>query len=118
MAKWKRYPEELKVQVEETLRRKAEGTFLWVALAYQQLKKPHVKSFTTVEYLDELPSGISDIYQRILKEVVSIPDAKSVACIKEMLRSIVVALRPLSLSELAVAADIPRDIRNDRERLT
>ena len=117
LANWKRYSEELKVQVEETLRQKAEGTFLWVALACRQLKKPHVKCFNTLTFLDRLPSGLPEIYHRILQEVMSNPDEEMVAYVKEMLRSATVALRPLSLDELAIVADIPPDIRNDQEIL-
>lgn len=118
LANWKRYSEELKVQVEETLRQKAEGTFLWVALACQQLKKPHVKSFNTLKFLDSLPSGLPEIYRRILQEVLSNPDKEMVAYVKEMLRSVTVALRPLTLDELAIAAEIPLAIQDDPEILT
>lgn len=117
LANSKRYSEVLKVQVEQTLRRKAEGTFLWVALACRQLKEHHVISFNTLAFLDRLPSGLPEIYRRILQEAMSNPDEEMVAYVKEMLRSVTVALRPLSLDELAIAADIPPDIRNDQEVL-
>ena len=117
LANWKRYSEELKAQVEETLRQKAEGTFLWVALACRELKKSHVNSVNTIKFLDRLPSGLPEIYQSIFQEIMSNPDEEMVAYVKEMLRSVIIALRPLSLDELAIAADLPLGIRNDQEML-
>ncbi len=43
----KHYDETLRVFVEDSLRRKAEGTFLWVALACRELFKPSVLSVNT-----------------------------------------------------------------------
>ena len=104
----KNYDEALRVVVGDCLRKKAEGTFLWVALACRELSKPSVLSINTEETLSQLPSGITPLYTRIMDQVLTSGDEKSTMYIKSILQSMIVALRPLMLPELAVAAGLPK----------
>ena len=104
----KHYDETLRKLVEEKLREKAEGTFLWVALACRELSKPNVLSVNTEEVLLQLPSGITPLYTRIMDQVLTSSDERSTLYIKSILQSMVVALRPLTLPELAVVAGLPK----------
>lgn len=104
----KHYDEKLRSLVEENLREKAEGTFLWVALACRELSKPSVLSVYTEEILLQLPSGISPLYTRIMDQILTSSDERSTLYIKSILQSMVVALRPLTLPELAVVAGLPK----------
>ena len=104
----KHYDETLRSLVEEKLREKAEGTFLWVALACRELSKPSVRSVDTQEVLLQLPSGIIPLYTRIMDQVLTSSDEKSILYIKSILQSMVVAIRPLTLPELAVVAGLPK----------
>ncbi|KAI4191398.1 MAG: hypothetical protein LQ348_003532 [Seirophora lacunosa] len=104
----KHYDEAVKFLVEERLREKAEGTFLWVALACRELSKPSVLSINTEEVLLELPTGITPLYTRIMDQVLTSSDERSTLYIKSILQSMIVALRPLTLPELAVAAGLPQ----------
>ena len=104
----KHYDDALRESVGDCLRRKAEGTFLWVALACRELSKPSVSSFNTEETLSYLPSGITPLYTRIMDQVLTSGDEKSTLHIKSILQSMIVALRPLMLPELAVAAGLPK----------
>ena len=109
----KHYSEELRSFVEENLRQKAEGTFLWVALACRELSKSSVLSMNTEEMLLQLPSGITPLYTRIMDQVLTSGDEKTTAYVKAILQSMIVALRPLTLPELAVAAGLPKQYHNN-----
>ena len=104
----KHYDEMLRKLVEEKLREKAEGTFLWVALACRELSKPSVLSVNIEEVLLQLPSGIPPLYTRIMDQVLTSSDERSTLYIKRILQSMVVAVRPLTLPELAVVAGLPK----------
>lgn len=113
LTKVKNYDESLKAVVGDCLRQKAEGTFLWVALACRELSKPSVLSINTEETLSHLPSGITPLYTRIMDQVLTSGDEKSTIYIKSILQSMIVALRPLMLPELAVAAGLPKQYHNN-----
>ena len=103
----KGYDTELKRHVEDQLREKAEGTFLWVAIACRELSKPSVLSMNTRSVLLKLPSGITPLYGRIVDQILNTGDEELADCAKSILRSMVIALRPLTLTELAIAARLP-----------
>jgi len=108
LTKIKHYDETLRSLVEEKLREKAEGTFLWVALACRELSKPAVLTVNTEEVLLQLPSGITPLYTRIMDQVLVSSDERLTLYIKNILQSMVVAVRPFTLPELAVAAGLPK----------
>ncbi|KAL8937621.1 MAG: hypothetical protein Q9216_004336 [Gyalolechia sp. 2 TL-2023] len=112
LTKMKHYDEALRNIVEKSLREKAEGTFLWVALACRELSKPSVLSVNTEDVLLELPAGITPLYTRIMDQILTSSDEKSTIYIKSILGSMVVALRPFTLPELAVAAGLPRQYQD------
>lgn len=109
----KHYDETLKELVGETLQEKAEGTFLWVALACRELSKPSVLSVNAEDMLLQLPSGITPLYTRIMDHVLTCSDERSTLYIKSILQAMVVALRPLTLPELAVAAGLPKQYHHN-----
>ena len=118
LAKIKHYDEKLKAIVEDDLRQKAEGTFLWVALACRELSKPSVISVNTSEVLSQLPSGITPLYSRIMDQVLTSSDERSAVYITAILQSMIVALRPLTLPELAVAANLPKQYHENTQILS
>ena len=107
----KNYNPGLKEWVIETLREKAEGTFLWVALACSELRKRTVSSINTRLVLGKLPPGLSRLYARILDQVTSNDIEEMVDIAVEILRSVTVAIRPMSFGDLAVMAGLPDDAR-------
>ena len=113
LTKVKHYDETLRGLVEEKLREKAEGTFLWVALACRELSKPSVLSINTEEVLLQLPSGITPLYTRIMDQVLIASDERLTLYIKSILQAMVVAVRPLTLPELAVAAGLPKQYHHN-----
>ena len=114
----KGYDKVLKDYVEADLCEKAEGTFLWVALACKELSKPTVLSMNTKNVLSKLPTGISPLYSRIMDQVISSEDLELVEYAKSILRCMVVALRPLTLTELAIAANLPEEYRSNLQVLS
>jgi hypothetical protein len=116
LAVQKGYDSELKTFIEQMLRRKAEGTFLWVALACRELRI--VQSINAKKYLLDLPSGLLDLYRRIMEQIRNNKDPELVAFALEILRSVTVAFRPLTLEELAVTADLPIGVRHKPKLLS
>lgn len=108
----KKYDTKLRDFVSQTLREKAEQTFLWVSLACRELSKPTVKVMNTKSVLVKLPSGLVPMYQRILEQLLLVEEESLVFCVN-ILRAMVVALRPLTLPELAIAAGLPEEHRHD-----
>ncbi|RYP55255.1 hypothetical protein DL768_000010 [Monosporascus sp. mg162] len=55
-------------QLRAQMRQKADGTFLWVALAFQELQKP-VLSRDVLPLLEEIPPGFVPLYDRMMNQV-------------------------------------------------
>lgn len=85
-------------QIRQALMAKADGTFLWVGFVANELKgRSWLK---TEDILRSIPKGLGGIYQRLLEQV---EDKEKLVPI---LQWIVLAVRPLTLDELAMAVDI------------
>jgi len=115
LAARKRYDEALKLFVIESLREKAEGTFLWVSLACAELRKPNVSSINTRLVLGKLLPGLSRLYSRILDQVMDNDMEEMVELALEILRAVTIAIRPLNLGELAVLSGLPFEARESSE---
>jgi hypothetical protein len=109
----KRYDEKLSAFVKEQLLEKAEGTFLWAALACRELAKPAVRLLQTKRALQKLPSGLMPLYDRIMDQILSSEDEESRDHAKTILRAMVVAQRPYTLEELAVVTDLPEEYHHE-----
>ncbi|KAI9722499.1 MAG: hypothetical protein M1828_004746 [Chrysothrix sp. TS-e1954] len=103
----KRYDKNLGDFVRGQLLEKAEGTFLWVSLASRELSKPRVLSVNTSKVLSGLPSGLTSLYERIMEQILSSEDEELAEHAKSILRAMVVAFKPLTFSELGIAAKLP-----------
>jgi hypothetical protein len=101
-----KYDQGLRAEVQQQLRDKAEGTFLWVSLVCKELAS--VPLYRTREVLQALPPGLDPLYERMMAQIV-VQDAKTVGYSRDILRSITLAFRPLLLDELAVMTGLPRD---------
>ena len=99
LSRRKQYPEKLRVHVENVFRHRAQGTFLWIGIVAQELEKYKV---TEVERtLDLFPRGPDQLYARILLRIDS--GRREIAA--RILRWVVMAVRPLTLSELRIAIE-------------
>jgi hypothetical protein len=107
-----RYNASLQAEVQQQLRDKAEGTFLWVSLVCKELES--VPLYRTQKVLQELPPGLDPLYERMMAQIVA-QDARTVGYCRGILRSITLAFRPLQLEELAATAGLPRDEFGDAQ---
>lgn len=81
--------------IEEIFREKSEDTFLWVSFMADDLEKQTVSGIEKA--LQTLPKGLDEIYERILLHIK--PD--NTTTIASMLQWISLALRPLTVPQLA-----------------
>ncbi|OAX84348.1 hypothetical protein ACJ72_01291 [Emergomyces africanus] len=101
------------LQVHQTLMSSAEGTFLWVGFVADELKG---RSWLKInDILRGVPKGLGGIYRRLLQQV---EDKEKLVTV---LQWVVLAARPMTVDELAVAAEIkasdaltPAEILKDR----
>ncbi|KAH7007611.1 hypothetical protein EDB80DRAFT_718896 [Ilyonectria destructans] len=106
LSKYKRYSKSTKSEVKMILEAKAEGTFLWVGLACQDLRR--VLSKDAIRFLQGLPEGLSAQYSRILSGLLA-PDEDDADTVKRILGFVAVSLRPLTLLELSDACQLHLD---------
>lgn len=97
--------DEIRDYVINTLLRRAEGTFLWVGFAMFELLQQSTCT-ELLEVLEDIPTGLSAVYSRML---LRIPVRKRDTCLK-LLRLVFIAIRPLSLAELAAAMNLPQSL--------
>ncbi|MCJ1392832.1 hypothetical protein MMC18_005704, partial [Xylographa bjoerkii] len=99
LSAYRQYPEPLRVHVKEVFRDRAQGTFLWVGIVAKALRKYRA---TEVERaLDLFPPGLDELYARILLQI----DISRREIAAKILRWVVMAVRPLTLSELSVVTE-------------
>jgi len=113
LAEMKGYSPELREHVKTGLYSRAQGTFLWVAIACRELANPNIRSINTESKLQSLPSGLPALYGRMLRQMTDNEDMTLRDFAQDILRSVIVAARPLKLQELALVAGLPEDRRED-----
>lgn len=109
LARIKRYTDELQSSTAEVLRRKAEGTFLWVSLACRELRRPKVRSIHVLALLERLPIGLTQLYSRMYDQVMANEFPEMTRYVIQILKAVVFATRPLTIGEVAVVAGLPTD---------
>jgi hypothetical protein len=107
LAAVQQYDNKTTAEVQQQLRNKAEGTFLWVSLVCKELES--VSSFRTRAVLQAMPPGLDPLYKRMMAQILAQKDVKTAEYCKDVLRSLTVAFRPLQLEELIVVAGLPSD---------
>ncbi|KAF2625648.1 WD40 repeat-like protein [Macroventuria anomochaeta] len=112
LAAARKYDAETRAEVRRQLRKKAEGTFLWVSLVCKELES--VPSYRTQAVLQALPPGLDPMYDRMMTQILA-QDRKTARYCLDILQSITLACRPLQLEELAVAAGLPGDQFNNTQ---
>ena len=100
LSKKKGYQPKQKDMIKHALTEKAGGTFLYISLVVQDLAK--TKIFSQVrKKLQELPSDLNKVYDRILRQIDA--ECEEIETAKLILRWVAVARRPLTVDELAMA---------------
>ncbi len=94
---------------------RAENTFLWVWFVFKELGKTNKFGKLLLNGKDalgktkEFPAGLSDLYGHIMDMIDGGQVGYPHYC-KNVLAAATLALRPLTLSELAILADLPLDM--------
>jgi hypothetical protein len=87
--------------VQAALLQRAEGTFLWVGFAMYELSQKET-CIEILEVLENLPTGLPAIYNRMLLQI----PARHREVSQAILRWVTMAVRPLRLDELATAVGL------------
>lgn len=100
------YTDPVAQKVRQILEEKAEGTFLWVGIAHNELIS--VQSRKVVQKLQDLPGGLYKLYRKLLLDAATCgPD--DYPLIKKILETVAFALRPLTIGEVAEACRLYLD---------
>ncbi|KFY93175.1 hypothetical protein V500_03860 [Pseudogymnoascus sp. VKM F-4518 (FW-2643)] len=103
LATRKKYSSDLPKIVRDSLIKKSEGTFLWVALVCTDLKKK-VPNWQVIEFLSNIPAGLDQLYDRMFKKLQD-NNEESFSLYLRILCTVVLGLRPLQLRELQMLID-------------
>jgi hypothetical protein len=87
----------------EVLMRKADATFLWVALVLKELED--ADPWNVLELAEAVPATLTALYRR-MRDQLSSQSKKTTALCKSVVRGIVLAQRPLTLVELSIVAGL------------
>lgn len=95
-----------RIQIQRKLAAKCEGMFLWLRLAGERLK-PGMKNSKITQILESMPAGLNGAYKRDLARIATF-SLEDQTVVKDILRWLIFAIRPLSVMELlhALAIDI------------
>jgi hypothetical protein len=96
----------LQKEIIDQLRRKSDGTFLWVALVLQQLKSCRLKTELRPT-IDMMPSGLFQLYDRMLGKLID--EEKYTAICRCVLSTAALTNRPLSLAELQTLTGVDKE---------
>ncbi|KAH6854663.1 hypothetical protein B0I37DRAFT_362728 [Chaetomium sp. MPI-CAGE-AT-0009] len=95
--------------------KRAENTFLWVWLFFKELGKTNrrfgkrlLNGKDALPTVKKFPPGLSSLYGRIMDTIAA--EAANPQYCRDALAAVVLALRPLTLPELAVLAGLPSDM--------
>jgi len=105
-----RHNQDLQRRIRNELQEKAEGTFLWVALVFQQLLTCHLPS-ELLPLMKTMPPGLVPLYGRMMDEISKTAGA---ATCQRVLSTATLASRPLDLLELRSLAGV--DEMDDMEK--
>jgi NACHT domain len=106
----------LQEKVRCQMRQKSNGTFLWVALVIGELRRVLKRNMPKV--LEDMPSGLTLIYDRMMKHIQQLQHQHSRCCLLT-LSAATLAYRPLHLHEINIVAGLQEEVTDleDLERI-
>ncbi|KAN0086995.1 vegetative incompatibility protein HET-E-1 [Elaphomyces granulatus] len=93
----------LQKKVRDQMHQKSDGTFLWVALVIKELRQ--VLGVDMLEVLENMPSGLTLVYDRMMKHIQQLQPQYSRRCLR-VLSAATLAYQPLHLREIHVVAGL------------
>lgn len=112
IAQERQYNDEVRGAVLNHLSSNANSTFLWVALVCQLLEK--IPRWKVLAKLNAFPPKLDSIYERMMQQVRCSDD---VDLCKQILASIAIVYRPITLAELTSCVEMLQDMANDQESI-
>ncbi|KAH6985563.1 hypothetical protein EDB80DRAFT_231562 [Ilyonectria destructans] len=112
LARLKRYDDKTRDAVQHHLSLNANDTFLWVALACQDLQK--IPRWNTLTKLNAFPPGLDSLYKRMMEQIRN--SDNSDLCMG-ILALLTIVYQPITLHELTSFVDILEDISDDLDSL-
>lgn len=96
--------------VAEDLHRKAENTFLWVALVFQQIQARDCDADEVLDFVYKMPVGLHELYNQMMDRIIQLSQQQNrYACFcRKVLLIAVNSYRPLQLSEMVTLAALPK----------
>jgi NACHT domain/WD domain, G-beta repeat len=114
LAYTERYDTELQKQVRDELCRKANNTFLWVALVCKELEG--LGKWGILQFLQKIPSDLKSLYDRMIGQIRNLKGEYPTFCLQVLVTS-TLAYRPFHLLELAALVDLRREVSSSQEDL-
>jgi WD40 domain-containing protein/NACHT domain-containing protein len=93
----------LQEKVRDQMHQKSDGTFLWVAVVIEELRQ--VLGVDMLEVLEDMPSGLTLVYDRMMKHIQQLQPQYSRRCLR-VLSAATLAYQPLHLREIHVVAGL------------
>src|SRR5467141_5471053 len=106
----------LQEQVRDQMHQKSDGTFLWVALVIEELRR--VLGVDMLKVLEDMPSGLTLVYDRMMKHIQQLQRQYPRRCLLA-LSAATLAYQPLHLREIHVVAGLQDEVKDleDLERI-
>jgi NACHT domain len=93
---------ELQEKVRNQIREKANGTFLWVALVFQELQR--IQRRHVLRVLEDVPADLPPLYRRMIKHIEQLKYDRELCYL--VLSTVIIAYRPLHLLELGTISGL------------
>ena len=97
----------LQEKVRDQMRKKSNGTFLWVALVIRELQR--VLKRDMLKVLEDMPSGLTLVYDRMMKHIQQLQRQYPRLCFLA-LSAATLAYRPLHLQEMNIVAGLREEV--------
>ena len=107
-----KYDKTLQKKVLDEMRRKSDSTFLWVSLVIKSLERS--KSWNVLSIIKKMPSGLIQLYQRMLDQTQALEDEDPKRC-RLILSTVITVKEPLRLEELGVLSGLPKEVASKTE---
>jgi hypothetical protein len=106
------YDKTLQKKVLDEMHRKSDSTFLWVSLVIKSLERS--KSWNVLSIIEKMPSGLIELYQRMLDQTQALEDEDPKRC-RFILSTVTTVKEPLRLEELGVLSGLPKEVASNKK---
>lgn len=114
IAERKRYTDKVYEKVRKILKEKAEGTFLWIGLACDELKD--IPSNRTIQFLQGMPKGLHALYRKLINVAIEHSEAGG-GDIQRLMSCVAICSRPLTVLELSEACQLHQEEEDVETRI-